>query len=135
MPVPTAQVRPAAPRPSGPKWPRRLFRATTTVTLIMLFDQAVFAGQFLSGSYEALRVHRENATYAGIAVLVSTIAAVLLRRPGQGPWWPAVASAGLFGMVALQIALGFARAITVHVPLGVAIMIGAAGLAAWSWRR
>jgi hypothetical protein len=105
------------------------------VTAVMLFDQAVFAGQFLAGGYDSLHTHRENATYAGISVLVSTVAAVLVRVPGRGPWWPIAACAGIFGLVALQIVLGFARAITLHIPLGVATILLAVVLAAWAWGR
>lgn len=101
----------------------------------MLFNQAVFAGQFLDGAFPQLLVHRENATYAGIVVIVSAIAAVLQRWPGGGPWWPIVASAGIFGLIAVQIVLGFARVISIHVPLGVATIMIAAGLAVWAWVR
>jgi hypothetical protein len=99
----------------------------------MLFDQAVSAGQFLGGTYDSLHVHRENATYAGIAVLVSLAAAILLRWPGRGPWWPILACVGIFGLIGLQIVLGFARALTLHVPLGVAIIMIAVALAVWAW--
>jgi heme A synthase len=111
-----------------------VFRLTSTVAAVMLFDQAVFAGQFLSGGYDALHVHRENATFAGIAVLVSAVAAVLVRWPGRGPWWPILGCVGIFGLVGLQIVLGFARVITLHVPLGVTIILLAAALAVWAWR-
>lgn len=112
-------------------WP---FRATISVAAVLMFLQPVFAGQFLAGSYPALHTHRENATYAGIAVLVAAAAAVLVRWPGRGPWWPAAACLGLFGLVALQIVLGFARALAWHVPLGVAIVGLTLGLAVWAWR-
>ncbi|MBT2553020.1 hypothetical protein [Arthrobacter sp. ISL-5] len=108
---------------------------TSTAAAIMLFDQAVFAGQFLSGSYDSLAVHRENATFAGISVLISTVAAVLVRWPGRGPWWPIAACIGIFALIGLQIVFGFARAISVHVPLGVAIIMVATGLAVWAWKR
>ncbi|MFF0146146.1 hypothetical protein ATK36_0652 [Amycolatopsis sulphurea] len=121
--------------PAPPRWPRLVFRATTLVSAVLLFDQAVFAGQFLSGGYDSLQTHRENATYAGISVLVSAVAAVLVRRPGRGPWWPILGSLGLFGLIALQIALGFARLITVHVPVGVATILLAATMAVAAWRR
>jgi hypothetical protein len=118
-----------------PAWPRWVFRITSTVSAILLFDQAVFAGQFLAGTYDALHTHRENATYAGLSVLVSTIAAVLVRWPGRGPWWRILGCLGIFGLVALQIVLGFARNITLHIPLGVATILLAAALAVWAWRR
>jgi hypothetical protein len=101
----------------------------------MLFDQAVFAGQFLGGSYDSLYVHRENATFAGISVLIALAAAVLVRWPGRGPWWPILGCVGIFGLVAMQIVLGFARAITLHIPLGVATILLATALAVWAWRR
>ncbi|WP_236791771.1 hypothetical protein [Amycolatopsis sp. GM8] len=118
-----------------PRWPLHVFRVTSVVSAVMLFDQAVFAGQFLSGSFGSLQVHRDNATYAGISVLVSAVAGVLVRWPGRGPWWPLLGCLGIFAMVALQIVLGFARLLTVHVPLGVATILLAAALAVRAWRR
>jgi len=111
-----------------------VFRGTSLLAAVMLLNQAVFAGQFLAGSYDALHTHRDNATYAGICVLISTVAAVLVRVPGRGPWWPVLANLGIFGLVALQIILGFARAITVHVPLGVATILLALLVAIRAWR-
>lgn len=118
----------------SPRWPLWVFRGTATLAAIMLFDQAVFAGQFLAGTYDALLVHRESATFAGISVVVSAIGAALLRWPGRGPWWPIAACLGLFGLIALQIIIGFARILTLHVPLGVMISILATELAVWAWR-
>ena len=125
----------ATARRPMPGWPSWVFRITSTVAAVMLFNQAVFAGQFLDGTYDSLHAHRENATYAGISVLISAVAAVLVRWPGRGPWWPILASIGIFGLIALQIVLGFARAISLHVPLGVATIVLAVGLAVWAWRR
>ncbi|WP_426503178.1 hypothetical protein ACPPVO_36860 [Dactylosporangium sp. McL0621] len=113
------------------RWP---FRVAMSTAAVMLFDQAVFAGQFLAGTFGALHTHRANATYSGIAVLIAAAAGVLIRWPGRGPLWPALACLGLFGLIALQIAVGFARMLTVHVPLGVGIIGLAAALAIWSWR-
>jgi uncharacterized membrane protein YfcA len=101
----------------------------------VLFDQAVFAGQFLAGSFGSLATHRANATLAGVAVMLSTIAAVLVRWPGGGPLWPAGACLGLFALIGVQIGLGFNRVLSVHVPLGVAIILLTALLAGWAWRR
>lgn len=122
-------------RAAAPAWPRWVMRITGLLAAIMLFDQAIFAGQFLSGVYPMLQVHRENATYAGIGVLVAAGAAVLRRWPGRGPWWPIVAYLGLFGLIALQIVLGFATTLAIHIPLGVSIILIAATLAVWTWRH
>jgi hypothetical protein len=119
---------------SRPRWPVWVFRVATVIAFVMLFDQAVFAGQFLAGTFGALHTHRENATLAGISVLLATVAAVLLRVPGRRAWWPILACVGIFGLIALQIVLGFARALTLHVPLGVAIILAAGALLTWAWR-
>jgi len=112
-------------------WP---FRVSMTVAAVLLFDQAIFAGRMLSGSFPALHTHRENATFAGIAVLVAAVCAIPLRRPGRGPLWPAFAGLGLFALIALQIVLGFTRVLIVHVPLGVSIILLAVLLTIWAWR-
>jgi len=117
-----------------PRWAYLPFRLAITLAALMLFDQAVFAGQFLSGNFGALTTHRENATVAGIAVLVAAVAAILVRWPGRGPIWPLGASLGLFGLVALQIVIGFRRLLTVHVPLGVAVIFLVVLLVIWAWR-
>jgi hypothetical protein len=123
----------AQPR-KGSGWMYWPFRIMVSAAAVLLFNQAVFAGQFLSGTFGALHTHRENATAAGIVVLAAALAAVPIRWPGRGPSWPILACLGLFGLIALQIMLGFARVLTVHVPLGVAIIVLAVLLVIWAWR-
>ncbi len=113
-------------------WP---YRIVLSVAAVLLFDQAVFACQFLGGSYPSLATHRENATYAGIAVAAAAFAAIPIRWPGRGPWWPMAATFGLFGLVGAQILLGFSRVLAVHIPLGVSIIVLVALLVCWAWRR
>jgi heme A synthase len=110
------------------------FRIVITAAAVLLFDQAVFAGQFLAGTFGSLHTHRENATVSGLTVLGAAVAAVPIRWPGGGPIWPVFACLGLFGLIALQIVLGFARVIAVHVPLGVSIILLATLLAVRAWR-
>jgi hypothetical protein len=114
-------------------WARVVFRLCCTVSAVLLFDQAVFAGQFLGGSFGALQTHRTNATVAGIAVLCTAAAGLVVRLRG-GPGWPALACLGLFGLIALQILVGFRRMLTVHIPLGVAIILLMIVLTRWAWR-
>ncbi|MEV6348661.1 hypothetical protein [Actinoplanes sp. NPDC051851] len=111
-----------------------LFRLVMSTAAVLLFDQAVFAGQFLAGSYPALHTHRANATVAGITVLAAALSGLLLWRPGRGPLWPLAGSLVLFALIAAQIAIGFARLLTLHIPLGVAIIGLSIGLAIRAWR-
>jgi heme A synthase len=112
-------------------WP---FRVAMTIAALMLFDQAVFAGQMLGGSFGALNTHHDNATYAAISVLIAAACGVLLRWPGRGPLWPALACVGLFALIGVQMMLGFARTLTLHIPLGVTIILLGAVLVVWAWR-
>lgn len=112
-------------------WPVRI---SASVAALLLLDQAVFAGQFLSGTFAALHTHRENATYAGITVLVTALCAGVLWRRGRGPAWPLLACLALFALIAVQIMLGFARVLALHVPLGVLTIMAGLHLAVWSWR-
>jgi hypothetical protein len=116
------------------RWTHLPFRIVITAATVLLFDQAVFAGQFLAGTFGSLHTHRENATVAGLTVLGAALAAVPVRWPGKGPIWPVFACLGLFGLIALQIALGFARVLAVHVPLGVSIILLTTLLAVRAWR-
>jgi hypothetical protein len=113
-------------------WP---FRIAITIATVLLFNQAVFAGQFLSGTYASLQIHRNNATAAGVTVVVATLSAVLIRWPGRGAWWPIPACFGLSALIGVQIALGLNRVLAIHIPLGVAIIVLAVLLTVWSWRR
>jgi hypothetical protein len=121
----------ASPRTPWTYWP---FRLAVTVATVLLVDQPVYAGQFLSGTFSALHTHRENATVAGIAVGVAALAAVPIRWPGRGPLWPLLACLGLYGLIAVQIVIGFGRLLTIHIPLGVAIIVLAVLLTVWAWR-
>ena len=119
---------------SGTDWTGWCVRVTSTVSAVLLANQAVFAGQFLAGTYPALHTHRENATLAGISVIVSMLATVAAWRPGRRPWWPIAANAALFGLIAVQIIMGFARILAVHIPLGVTIIGAGIALAIRAWR-
>jgi hypothetical protein len=121
-------------KPAPPQWSYLPFQIAITAAGVMLFDQAVFAGQFLAGTFGALHTHRENATFAGIAVLIAAACAVLVRWPGRGPLWPALACLGLFALIALQIVLGFTRLLALHIPLGVTIILLALLLVTWAWQ-
>lgn len=111
-----------------------MFRAAVTVEAVLAFTQAVLAGGFLAGNYDLLGMHSTNGQYTGIAAGTELVAAILLWRPGRGPGWPALVCAGLFGAVAAQIALGHARVLAIHVPLGVTVIVGSALMLIWAWR-
>jgi hypothetical protein len=111
-----------------------VFRVVVSVEAALAVGQPVLAGGFLSGHYAMLALHAANATATGLTAIAMTATGVLLWRPGRGPLWPALASAALFGLEAVQIILGYGRVLAVHIPLGVAIIACLALLLAWAWR-
>jgi hypothetical protein len=135
--VTTTQTTPS-PQPqatsSERRWPIWLFRLTITTAAVLAFDQAVFAGQFLSGSYGALHLHRDTATYTVAAIAASIVTAILWRLAGAGPRWPLVASTVLFILTALQTWLGYQLILAAHIPLGVTVIVLLIALTAAAWR-
>ncbi|MGW4565987.1 hypothetical protein ACWEN3_27420 [Streptomyces sp. NPDC004561] len=116
------------------RWTLVLFRVVVTCEAVLALGQAVLAGSFLSGHYQALDLHALNATATGLTAAAQTVAASLLWRPGGGPGWPLWAGVGLFGAEAGQIAMGYTRVLAVHVPLGVAIIACTFFMLVWAWR-
>ena len=133
--VTEAAVAAEAPAKTGPEpWAYWPFRIVAVAETVLIFDQAIYAGRFLAGDFGGLALHKDNATYTGIVLLVQFVAAIALRWPGRGPLWPALTCLGMFGVIALQIILGYARMLAIHVPLGVALITGTVLMLIWAWR-
>jgi hypothetical protein len=98
-----------------------ILRTVLVCHALAVLTQAVFAGQFLSGSDSQVKFH-EVTGWIVLAISLSqiAIAAVLMRSSG-------VSLILLFGSVfiflgeGLQIGTGYGRFLDVHVPLGVII--------------
>jgi hypothetical protein len=115
-------------------WPRWLFRVVITCETVLGFAQAALAGGFLAGHYDFLALHKQNATTIGITGILVILCAVLQWRPGRGPAWPIFVSCGLFAAEVGEIFVGYGRVLTIHVPLGVAIVTAIVLLLIWAWR-
>jgi hypothetical protein len=127
MTINTSSARPA-------RWTRRLFRVAASCEALLAFGQAILIGGFLQGHYPLLEVHKANATLTGAAAMLTTVAAVLQWRPGRGPAWPIFACLVVVAAIVLQIILGYARTLAIHIPLGVSIITGDVLLVVWAWR-
>jgi hypothetical protein len=110
-----------------------LCRGTTAGLGLLGVAQAVLAGSFLSGQYDALRLHLMTAMVMVTVAVVQAVGVVVLRRAGGsrsvmllGLAFPVIL-AGLTG-------LGMTRMVALHVPLGVLSVVGLLRLAAWVWR-
>jgi len=109
-----------------------VLRIVITLHAAAAFAQAVFAGRFLSGDYDMLRVHFVNSQVVGSLAIGQVIAGVLLWRRG-GLRWPALVSIGLLAVEPIQIAAGITRVIGVHIPLAVLVITASVLFAVWAW--
>jgi hypothetical protein len=112
-------------------WP---YRVVVTLVAALCFLQAILAGQFLSGTYASLLAHQNTAAVIDMLLILAIPIAVVITVWGRRSWWPVVFVVGLLGLTSAQNFLGFGRILTLHVPLGVAIVMTATAVAIWAWR-
>ncbi len=117
------------------RWAVWAFRILITAAAVVLFNQAVLAGQFMSGTFEALEFHAFGATISEVVVGLAIVAAGWARFRRSYPLWPAVLTALLFVAINVQEFAGEERILTVHIPLGVSIIVVVSGFTVWAWRE
>ncbi|MFJ7905985.1 hypothetical protein [Kitasatospora sp. NPDC096204] len=122
---------PAAP---APRWPLILLRTSTTLLALLSLLQVMLAGSFLNGTYESLKDHEGTGMVLATVVVVQLAGAAAVRWHGRGPLWPLWTTALLAGAVTGQIAAGYARALGVHVTLGVLLVSGVLFGLVGAWR-
>lgn len=129
---------PAAP---GGRAPSAACTATLWVFRLLALPQAalfvlqpISIGSFLEGSWTAFDLH---SIVGGVLVLptmattlVGLLLAVLARRV-----WLGLGAIALGVLTTAQVGIGHAGVVSVHVPLGVALVGLAVWLSAWSWTR
>lgn len=111
------------------------FRLVVTVHCALILLQALLAGQYLSGVFDALAVHRANAGFVLLAGWAQAVAALVLWRRARGPAWPLGATALVCVAELLQFGAGNARELGLHVPLGVTLFGAMTALTGWAWAR
>ena len=110
-----------------------LLRAALTAHLAAVLCQPVLAGFFLTGDVDAIEVHATVGHVVGVLglVVIAMTAAYVLR--GRGSRWVLAVGVVLFLADGLQIHLGYQRALEIHIPLGVLIVVASVVLAGWGW--
>ncbi|WP_328843097.1 hypothetical protein [Streptomyces sp. NBC_00258] len=103
----------------------RVYAVLMYTVALAYFGQAVLAGQFMSGSYDALRWHQYGATLSDVLLFFALGAATLLRWHGKGRIWPFLSALALLLANQAQNGAGAARLLSLHIPLGVAMIAGA----------
>lgn len=119
-----------ARRPRLTLWGLRL---VTALHLCAVLVQPLLAGRFLTGDVDAIGLHGAVGLLVVLTGLVLAVTALGYVAVVRGRWWLVPVAAALFLAEGLQLGMGTARALQVHVPLGVAITVTATLLAGWAW--
>ncbi|WP_155350887.1 hypothetical protein [Acrocarpospora pleiomorpha] len=112
-------------------WP---YRVIVSLVAALCYLQPILAGQFLSGTYSSLLAHQNTAAVIDMLLILAIPIALIITVWGRRSWWPVVFVVGLLGLTSTQNSLGFGRILTLHIPLGVAIIMAATAVAVWAWR-
>ncbi|UOX92644.1 hypothetical protein MUY14_19205 [Amycolatopsis sp. FBCC-B4732] len=109
-------------------------RTAASVHVVAIAGQPVFAGVYLSGDYDALRLHATGAdvvtSLAYLQVVVAVVVWFRLRRA-----WPFLATTAVAAAETVQYFAGLDGALWLHLPLGVLTVAGLVVLVAAVWRR
>ena len=121
------------PARTGPLITLWLLRLAVTAHLVAVLAQPILAGRYLTGDVDAITAHGAVGTALAALDLLVIAAAAVYVVGGRGALWVLPAAVLLFLAVGLQIGMGFARQLGVHVPLGVGIVTASVLLTAWVW--
>ena len=108
-------------------------RMAITAHLVAVLAQPILAGRYLTGDVDAITAHGAVGTSLAALDLLVIAAAVAYVAGGRGPLWVLPAAVLLFLAVGLQIGMGYARQLGVHVPLGVVVVTASVLFTAWVW--
>ncbi|MGW7684060.1 hypothetical protein ACWGID_25185 [Kribbella sp. NPDC054772] len=111
-----------------------VLRSVVSAHLVAICAQPVFAGVYLSGDFDGLRLHAAGAdvvTSIGyLQVIVAVVVWVRLRQV-----WPFVASLAVVAAETVQYFAGMDGALWLHIPLGVITVAAVVLLFVSVWRQ
>lgn len=109
-----------------------LFRAIIGLLALAILFQATSMGIYLAGYDSFLALHRTGAMMVGVLALAQLVVAILYVVRDKGDRMPLRFSIGMFVVVLIQMALGFAHNTAFHVPLGVLMFGGMIRMLLWA---
>lgn len=111
-------------------------RSIAGALTLLLFAQAVLAGQFFAGNSGAMLSHSFlGEAAAWLALLLVFLGGLCVWRGILSRPWMIVFLA-LFALVGLQVHAGHGGALSLHIPLGAALLAASTTLTVWlMWRK
>ncbi|RZU11088.1 hypothetical protein EV645_6246 [Kribbella rubisoli] len=111
-----------------------VLRGLVSAHLVAIAGQPVFAGVYLSGDFDGLRMHAAGANITTSIGYLQVIAAVVVWvRLRQS--WPFVASLAVVVAETVQYFAGTGGALWLHIPLGVMTVAAVVMLFIAVWRQ
>ncbi|SDT15416.1 hypothetical protein [Microlunatus soli] len=111
---------------------RWLLRILLTLTALLLFTQPVSIGQYLQGRFTMLDMHAAVGSGVIVVSFFAACAAVFYTIVGGRVWVPITVGVTGF-LIEIQVGMGYAHQLGIHVPLGVTIIAAGILLAIWVW--
>jgi len=126
-------VRPTAAPSRRPRVSLWTLRFLLTGHVVAVLAQPVLAGRYLTGDVDAIKTHGLIGSLLALVAMSLMAGALAYVVGGRGQLWVLPVTVLVFLAEGFQIGMGYSRALDVHVPLGVAIVVAAVLLAAWVW--
>jgi len=118
----------------GPRATLQVLRVVAVLHSLAFLLQPVFAGGYLMGDVDSLGLHNANAFVVTGLDVVQLVCAIVFFWAGRGRAWPIWASLAIAVAVEVQVGMGFERLLVVHLPLGVALVVGQILMTVWLFR-
>lgn len=121
----------AAPRTTPTGW---TLRAVVSAHVLAIAGQPVFAGVYLTGDYDGLRLHAAGAdVVTSIGYLQAIVAIAVWVRLRQV--WPFLTTTAVVAAETVQYFAGLNGALWLHLPLGVMTVVAVVVQFIDVWRR
>ncbi|WP_432881897.1 hypothetical protein ACQPYH_38285 [Kribbella sp. CA-245084] len=111
-----------------------VLRVTAGLHAVVICLQPVFAGIYLDGSPEGMRMHEPTGLVIVFLGLVQLLVATIWWRVG-GRWQAAAVSLLVWAGEVVQVAMGYSRQLAIHIPLGIALVATTVALTFWINRQ
>jgi hypothetical protein len=125
---------PPASEDRGPRATLQVLRVVAVLHSLAFLAQPVFAGGYLMGDVDDLKLHDVNAFVVTALDVIQLVCAIVFFWKGRGRAWPIWASLAIALAVEVQVGMGYERLLVVHLPLGVSLVVGQILTTVWLFR-
>lgn len=132
MSLPTAVVDSSTVAARQPRISLWALRLVLLLHLALALSQPLTIGRYLDGVFSMVQVHGVLGTMLFPVTVVAVAVAIGYTIAGGRLWVAPVLGVVTF-LEMIQVGMGYARMLGIHVPLGVATVVVAVLLSWWSW--